>query len=110
MDPIWRGAQLATRYRRNSRPVVELFSTIPNIYRQFHPGLTRFIIVLIFLFAQALMYYSLDYIYFFPKNVNAATTYPSVPVVKVGWITGAKNGEWFPGMSSFNLFSASALS
>ena len=28
----------------------------------------------------------------FPKNVNAATTYPSIPTVSVGCTTGAKNG------------------
>lgn len=46
----------------------------------------------------------------FPKNVSAETTYPSTPVVKVGCMTGAKKGLWFPGISSLSLPWDSALS
>jgi hypothetical protein len=33
------------------------------------------------------------------RKVNAATAIASVPVVNVGWTTGAKNGLWLTGCS-----------
>ena len=43
------------------------------------------------------------------SQAGAAATSAVVPVSSVGWITGAKRGEWLTGMSLPTRSSASAL-
>jgi hypothetical protein len=43
-----------------------------------------------------------------PNHAIAAATKAAVPVMSVGWMTGAKRGEWLDGMSLVTVPAANA--
>ena len=44
-----------------------------------------------------------------PNHAIAAATNAAVPVFSVGWMTGAKRGEWLDGMSLATVPAANAV-